>query len=162
MTLPWLFWRSANHTYTIPVLAVSVIIWSPDWPTWTVNYIRDCRKSPNCTFLLFPHLVKSTTYKSRLVAKLKVLEFSDSLYFNPHFSSWEQATKFCAEFPVEKVWIKGCNLQFGSGRVEFTSLIINRNGPFSSQSFPIMTKSSLYHQRPPSGLISESRNCMFY
>jgi len=45
-----------------------------------VNYIRDCRKSPNCTFLLFPHLVKSTTYKSRLVAKLRVLGFFDSLY----------------------------------------------------------------------------------
>ncbi len=56
------------------------------------HYIRDCRKSPNCTFLLFPHLVKSTTYKSWLVAKLRVLGFFDSLYFNPHFAIWEPAT----------------------------------------------------------------------
>ena len=30
----------------------------------SVTDIRDCRKSPNFTFLLFTHLVKSTTYKS--------------------------------------------------------------------------------------------------
>ena len=45
----------------------------------TEDSIRDCRLSPNCTFWLFPHLVKSTTYKSRLVAKLKVLGFFDRL-----------------------------------------------------------------------------------
>jgi hypothetical protein len=34
---------------------------------------------------------------------------SDCELHTPHFSSWEQATKFCAEFPEGKVWIKGCN-----------------------------------------------------
>jgi len=45
----------------------------------TVDLIRDCRKSPDSVFWLFPHLVKSTTYKWWLVPQLKVLGFFDSL-----------------------------------------------------------------------------------
>ena len=78
------------------------ILWFPDLKSslipWTVHYIRDCRKSPNCTFFLFLHLVKSTTYKSWLVAKPKFSGFFDSLYFNLHFSSWDRATILCARF----------------------------------------------------------------
>jgi hypothetical protein len=59
-----------------------------------VDYIRDCRKSPNCTFLLFSHLIKSASYKCWLIVKPKVSGFSDSLYFNLNFPSRDPATIF--------------------------------------------------------------------
>jgi hypothetical protein len=64
-----------------------VIIQSRHWASESKDYIRNCRKSPEYSFLLFPHLVKSATYKSKNASKLLVRGFFDSLYFNAHFSA---------------------------------------------------------------------------
>ena len=57
-----------------------------DFLVLTMNYIRDCRKSPGRTFLRFSHLVISSTYKPWLGIKSRFLGFSDSLYFNLNYN----------------------------------------------------------------------------
>ena len=66
--------------------------WIASKATLARMLLCNCRKSPEYSFLLFPHLVKSTTYKSRNGSKLLVRGFFDSLYFNPHFCFWSEAT----------------------------------------------------------------------
>ena len=69
--------------------------------------IRDCRISPETAFWLFPHPVKSTTYKLHYCTKTRILGFFDSLYFNLNYSILDATTTYCNYLTITGLhWIQ--------------------------------------------------------